>query len=125
MLRTAARVHEAPVMRLRHVTTIMAFVDHPAAAARFWADALEAAVDPELPLVELGQVKLFFHAADAHRNPPGGTVVYFAVEDFNRARAALLAAGCSPHRGPIAAADGRRICQIRDPFGTVWGLEES
>jgi hypothetical protein len=23
------------------------------------------------------------------------------------------------------ADDGRRICQVPDPFGTVWGLEET
>jgi hypothetical protein len=35
----------------------------------------------------------------------------------------LLVAGCEPWRGPIEIEDGRRICQVRDPSGTVWGLD--
>jgi hypothetical protein len=28
-----------------------------------------------------------------------------------------------PHRGPLGIPGGRRICQLRDPFGTIWGLD--
>jgi predicted enzyme related to lactoylglutathione lyase len=109
-------------MNVGGVRTIMAFVNDPAAAARFWSDALEAPLSEDLPLVNLGGVKLFFHRAD-DQNRQGGTVAYFGVKDFDRARESLLAAGCAPHRGPLALPDGRRICQLRDPFGSVWGLE--
>jgi hypothetical protein len=90
-----------------------------------WGAALEAPVDPCLALVDTGEIKLFFHPADDKLNAPGGTVAYFAADDFDRSRAQLLAAGCSPHRGPVAVPDGRRICQLRDPFDTIWGLEET
>jgi predicted enzyme related to lactoylglutathione lyase len=100
----------------------MAFVADPAAAARFWRDALDAPAHEDPQVVEFGELELFFHLAD-ERNPQGGTVVYFDVDDFDTAREELVAAGCAPHRGPLSIPGGRRICQLRDPFGTIWGLD--
>lgn len=76
-------------------------------------------------------VELFFHPVDhektpwgEEKNPEGGsTVVYLAVDDLTAARDRLLEAGCQPWRGPIEIEAERRICQLRDPFGTVWGLD--
>jgi predicted enzyme related to lactoylglutathione lyase len=117
----------------RGVAQIVVFVDDPSAAARFWADALGL---PSRPadggaLVELDFAELFFHPVDREmtssgeeKNPRGAsTVAYLAVEDLAAARSALIAAGCEPWRGPIEIEPGRRICQVRDPFGTVWGLD--
>ena len=101
----------------------MVFVADPADAARFRSRALEARLHEDLPLVELGDLELFFHAADDRKNPQGGTVVYFGVDDFDAARDELLATGCEALRGPLTLPSGRRICQLRDPFGTIWGLE--
>jgi predicted enzyme related to lactoylglutathione lyase len=112
-------------MRPAGFATVMIFVDRPADAARFWGGLLGATPSGEEPqLVPTHPVQLFFHAADAERNPQGGTVPYFAVADFEASRAELLAAGCVAHRGPLTLEDGRRICQVRDPYGTVWGLEQ-
>ena len=116
-------------VKLGPVRTIMAFVDNPAAAARSWSEALGAPMDEDLRLVDLGHVELVFHPGDDERNPKGGTVgnpkggtvAYFEVKELDEAHDALLAAGCTPHRGPLTLPNGRRICQIRDPFGTVWG----
>jgi uncharacterized glyoxalase superfamily protein PhnB len=115
------------------IAQVVVFVDEPPAAARFWADAFGAQSRPADggALVELPFAELFFHPADREqapsgelKNPPGAsTVVYLAVDDFDAARERLLAAGCEAWRGPIAIEDGRRICQLRDPFGTVWGLD--
>lgn len=112
-------------MSSRRLGTIMVFVDDPDAAARFWCALLDAPPHGALPVVEAGEVTLFFHPADPARNPQGGTVPYFAVGDFDHFRETLLAARCTPHRGPGVRPDGRRICQLRDPFGTIWGLEEA
>jgi predicted enzyme related to lactoylglutathione lyase len=109
-------------MKARGIRTVMAFVADPAAAARFWGHALNAPMHEDLPLVEFGDLDLFFHLA-AERNPQGGTVVYFDVDDFDAARDELIAAGCAPYRGPLTLPSGRRICQLRDPFGTIWGLD--
>ena len=102
----------------------MVFVADPSVAARFWSQVLDARLRTDCPAVELPDVTLFFHASDAERNPQGGTVPYFEVSRLDEVRDALLLAGCIAHRGPITLAEGRRICQLRDPFGTIWGLEE-
>jgi predicted enzyme related to lactoylglutathione lyase len=113
-------------MRADGFATLMVFVNRPLEAARFWGELLGAAPSNDDPqLVEAQRVRLFFHMADPQRNPQGGTVAYLAVTAFDRSRAELLEAGCVSHRGPLTLDDGRRICQIRDPFGTVWGLEET
>jgi hypothetical protein len=112
-------------MRPAGIATLMVFVDRPGDAARYWGGLLGAPPPDDDPqLVAAGPLQLFFHAADPERNPQGGTVAYLAVEDFDASRAELLEAGCVPHRGPLQLDDGRRICQVRDPFGTVWGLEQ-
>ena len=119
--------------RVRGIAQIVVFVEKPSAAARFWAEALDAPkrLEDGGALLDLAFVELFFHPADGEqtlwgeeKNPRGGsTVVYLAVDDLGAARERLLAAGCEPWRGPIEIEDGRRICQVRDPFGTVWGLD--
>jgi predicted enzyme related to lactoylglutathione lyase len=112
-------------MRTNGIATLMVFVDCPEEAAGFWGGLLGATPPEDDPqLVPAPGMQIFFHAADPERNPQGGTVPYLAVRDFDATRAELLDAGCVEHRGPLTLDDGRRICQVRDPFGTVWGLEE-
>jgi len=121
-------------IRVSGVAQVVVFVDEPVAAARFWAELLDAQhrLADGGALVELAFAELFFHPVDEERtasgelkNPHGAsTVVYLAVDDLDAARARLLAAGCEPWRGPIAIGEGRHICQVRDPFGTVWGLDD-
>ena len=118
---------------IRGVAQVVVFVDDPPAASRFWAEALEA---PQRladggALVEPSFAEFYFHPQDQEKtasgeekNPHGSsTVVYLAVDDFDAARDALITAGCVPWRGPLEIDNGRRICQLRDPFGTVWGLD--
>jgi predicted enzyme related to lactoylglutathione lyase len=120
-------------IRVRGIAQVVVFVDEPSVVASFWAEPLEVPwrLEDGGALVELGFVELFFHPADhettpsgEEKNPRGGsTVVYLAVEDCDAVRTRLLAAGCDLWRGPIEIEAGRRICQVRDPFGTVWGLD--
>jgi uncharacterized glyoxalase superfamily protein PhnB len=118
---------------IRGIAQIVVFVGDPPAAAQFWGELFEA---PYVPadggaIVELPFAELFFHPVDNERGPSGelknpwgsSTVVYFAVDDFDAARERLIEAGCLPWRGPIEIEGGRRICQLRDPFATVWGLD--
>jgi uncharacterized glyoxalase superfamily protein PhnB len=117
----------------RGVAQIVVFVDEPLVAARFWGDVLEAPhrLADGGALVELPFAELYFHPNDDERAPSGevknpwgsSTVVYLAVNDFDASRERLIAAGCVPWRGPIEIDGGRRICQLRDPFATVWGLD--
>ena len=118
---------------LRGIAQVVVFVDEPPASTRYWAELLGAPhqLDEGVPLIELPFAELFFHPADRELSPSGeeknphgaSTVVYLSVDDFEAARDRLLAAGCEPWRGPLEIEEGRTICQVRDPFGTVWGLD--
>lgn len=111
------------------VRAVMVFSDDPPRAARWWADTLggEAHVEgdgPAFAWVDVNGVELGFHTADEQRNPRGGSpVVYWSVPSVTAARRRLLAAGCTHHRGPLDIDSDRRICQLVDPFGTVFGLD--
>jgi uncharacterized glyoxalase superfamily protein PhnB len=113
------------------VRAVMIFAEDPRAAATWYAAALgggELTVLPgpagEFVLFMLGELEVGFHPADPQKNPPGGSpVVYWAVSSLSQARCALLAAGASPHRGPLVVDSGRSICQLRDPFGGIFGLD--
>lgn len=120
---------------IRGVAQIVVFVEDTSAAASFWAEVFATPYRPADggALIDLPFGELFFHPSDKETTPSGevknpwgsSTVVYFAVDDFDAARERLIAAGCVPWRGPIEIEGGRRICQLRDPFATVWGLDGS
>lgn len=107
----------------------MVFVGDPEATARWWAAVFDAEVQRDIDgqnvyaWLDLDGIELGFHPASS-RNPVGGsTVPYWAVEDLAAERQRLLDAGCSPHRGPLDVAAGRRVCQLVDPFGFIFGLD--
>jgi predicted enzyme related to lactoylglutathione lyase len=118
---------------IRGVAQIVVFVEEPPAAARFWGELLEAPhrLADGGALVEAPFAEIYFHPIDDEHAPSGelknpwgsSTVVYLAVEDFDAARKRFTDAGCVPWRGPLEIEGGRRICQLRDPFRTVWGLD--
>ncbi|MEV5574416.1 VOC family protein [Spirillospora sp. NPDC052269] len=114
------------------VSTVMTFADDPEACARWWGNAL--GVDVHTDVADDGQlyawigvadsVEMGWHEADDAWNPRGGSpVAYWAVPDLDTARKHLLAAGAEHWRGPLQVDPGRRICQLKDPFGTIIGLE--
>lgn len=53
---------------------------------------------------------------------PFGSVVYWAVDDFNAALAHVEKLGATLYRGPLAIQDGLAMCQVRDPWGNCIGL---
>lgn len=116
-------------MQVHGVRQIVYFVEDPAASAEWYARQLE--LEPAclhvlngFAWIEVAGIELGFHPADPDRNPVSGSpVVYWRVPDLDRARRDLLEAGCQPWRGPLTIGPGRRICQIRDPFGVVLGLD--
>jgi uncharacterized glyoxalase superfamily protein PhnB len=118
---------------VRGIAQVVVFVEDPSASARFWAELLGA---PQRlanggALIELPFAEVYFHPADRELTPSGeeknphgaSTVVYLSVDDFETAKERLLAAGCDAWRGPLQIEEGRTIGQVRDPFGTVWGLD--
>lgn len=50
-------------------------------------------------------------------------VAYFACAGVFARREALIAAGATALRGPLAVTATRTICQLVDPFGNVLGLD--
>ncbi|MGW1410818.1 VOC family protein [Streptomyces sp. NPDC002403] len=113
------------------VRTVMVFAEDPETSARWYGELLgvPARVDvgdtgAVYAWVETGGVELGFHPADDVRNPRGGSpVVYWNVADVTEVRERLLVAGFEHHRGPLTIEPGRRIAQLRDPFGTIIGIE--
>ena len=106
----------------------MFFADDPEACGRWWAgqllDRAEIRVEGGYCWFDVGGVEVGFHPADAERNPRGGSpVVYWAATDVLAQRQAFLDDGCTPHRGPLDIEPGRRICQLMDPFGNIFGLD--
>ena len=113
------------------VRAVMMFSPDPEQACRWWSKVLDVPVnldvvgDSVFAWLELDGVEFGFHQADDERNPRGGgsPVVYWSVDDLDKVREVLLAAGCEHHRGPLLAEPGRRIAQLRDPFGTIFGID--
>lgn len=107
----------------------MQFVLDPRAAAEWYACVLEhdgavMVADGGFAHFELAGVEFGFHPADEQRNPPGAsTVCYLSVASVETAMQAMIAAGATLHRGPLAISDARAICQLRDPFGGIFGID--
>ena len=74
---------------------------------------------------------LGFHRADREKSPVsrGAQVGYWRVKNLNDALKRAVRLGGKLYRGPIPVEEhGKilgRICQVRDPFGNVFGLFES
>lgn len=108
------------------VRSVMVFASDPLASARWWGNLLEVEVhvDSLFAWIEVAGVEYGFHPVDDDRNPRGASpVVYWSVEDVAAVRGRLLDAGCTHHRGPLRIDEYRQICQLTDPFGTVFGLD--
>ncbi|WP_260697009.1 VOC family protein [Streptomyces sp. 130] len=112
----------------------MVFTVDPDAAAGWWGSVLDAEVHRDVneangdvyAWLDVAGVEFGFHPLDEERNRRGGSPVpYWAVGSVDAVRQRLLDAGCTHHRGPLDVGDGtgRRIAQLRDPFGNVIGLD--
>ena len=51
-----------------------------------------------------------------------GSVVYWHVEDFDLALRNMQSIGAMLYRGRADIEDGKRMCQMRDPWGNCIGL---
>ena len=51
-----------------------------------------------------------------------GSVVYWSVPNLDHALVHFQSLGAELYRGPFEIEDGKRICQVRDPWGNCIGL---
>ncbi len=111
------------------IRAIMIFAADTAEQCRWWAENLANRAERHVEdgvfwWFELDGVEVGFHPADTQKNPVGGSpVVYWSVGDLDAERSRLLRAGCKPHRGPLQVDASRKICQLVDPFGNIFGLD--
>jgi predicted enzyme related to lactoylglutathione lyase len=109
------------------VKSVFMFVDDIAASRDWYARILgqpPTYIDESFAMFNVNGINLCFHLADLKTPvPTGGSVSYWWVEDFTKSLKALQAAGASLYRGPIESEPGSRICQLKDPFGNVFGIE--
>lgn len=112
------------------VRAVMIFARYPEASCQWYTEhvmCLSAAAvqtDSGFWFIETGGVEVGFHPADDDRNPFGASVVpYFRSTGVAEHRSRLLQVGATAHRGPLVVDDDRSICQLTDPFGTVFGLD--
>lgn len=78
---------------------------------------------PDFPVLRVGEVEICFHRADSKvASGAAGAVAYWRVEDFGAALVRSEKFGGVLHRGPLEIENGCSICQIRDPFGNLFGL---
>jgi predicted enzyme related to lactoylglutathione lyase len=108
--------------------SVMYFVDDPKAAAAWYAAHLfrDVLIQEEAGFVwfDTGAIEVGFHPSHDEKNlPGGGSVVYWQVENFGPTLKAMLQDGCKSWRGPLQISPSRTICQVRDPFGNIIGLE--
>jgi predicted enzyme related to lactoylglutathione lyase len=104
----------------------MFFVSQPRQAAAWWAQAMHSVAqhEGEYSYVKVGELEIGFHPNDDGRNPQGSsTVAYLSTDNFEKYRTHFLQLGCAMHRGPLDVSATRRIAQLTDPFGNVFGLD--
>ena len=51
-----------------------------------------------------------------------GSVVYWYVSNFDTALAHFESLGAKLYRGPMSIEEGKRMCQVQDPWGNCIGL---
>ncbi len=114
---------------LTNIESVVLFVPDIAAAARWYAEIVNASVEYEndrYAFIRAGRQLIGFHPADAKcPGGVGGTTVYWEVTDLNHAVSMLVGKGAALHRGPRVTVFGARVAMLVDPFGCTIGLNES
>ncbi len=71
----------------------------------------------------LANVTIGLHPNDEkNASGAGGQVTYWHVSDIQQTSAHFGEQGCHKSRGSIIGVDQIPVCQLIDPFGTLWGL---
>jgi predicted enzyme related to lactoylglutathione lyase len=73
----------------------------------------------------LGSITVGLHPSDSKTvSGVGGQVAYWRVKDIHACIQHFESHGCHLYRGPTFGVDQVWVCQLKDPFGNVWGLIE-
>ena len=121
-----------PPSRMKHpvdiVCAVMVHVPDTAAALAWYRRAFpEAKVarieEDDFEYLQVGQVCIELVNADEKvGSGAAGSVVYWEVEDLDSRLRHLVACGATLYRGPINIENGRRMCQVQDPWRNCIGL---
>ncbi|MGZ4135147.1 MAG: VOC family protein [Tumebacillaceae bacterium] len=110
------------------IEEVLFFVPNVSEAKSWYMGLLDANPtfdDPNYCAFRLGGVMIGLHPSDAKTAADvAGQIVYWRCANLDSTIAHFLAHGCAIFRGPIVGVDGPKICQVKDPFGNVWGLLE-
>ncbi|MFN3239640.1 MAG: VOC family protein [Pseudomonadales bacterium] len=79
----------------------------------------------EFRYLKIGNIALEIVQADEKVSAgTAGTVVYWQTNHFDARLKYLLDLGAELYRGPKRIEKGKRMCQVKDPFGNLIGLRE-
>ena len=114
-------------MNLKGINSVMIFVTNIEASSQWYSRFLDRKPVEDLPEFKsfrIGNSFLNLHIAD-EKSPlsTGGQVTYWSTSDFDVVIAKAENLGATIWRGPLEFEPGKCICQIKDPFGNVFGLE--
>jgi predicted enzyme related to lactoylglutathione lyase len=113
---------------------VIAYVDDPAEAARFYERTFGMRVDfiagDEFAQLDTGPTKLGFASYALSRknfdggvqragDPPPNVELALVADDVDAAFRAAVDAGCAPLAEPVDKPQGQRVGYVRDPFGTL------
>jgi uncharacterized glyoxalase superfamily protein PhnB len=115
---------------------VIAYVDDPPAAARFYESTfglrVEFIVPDDYAQLDTGTTKLGFAGYGLSRSnfeggvvraagegPPPNVEIALVAEDVDAAFRAAVEAGCEPLAEPKDKPQGQRVGWVRDPFGTL------
>ncbi len=111
---------------------IAVVVSDVARALGFYRDVLGLAflfeAGPELAFVQAGDVRIMLTTPQGHGEAGKNSILYFKVEDIERAYADVIARGARQHRAPQRTARVHDhelwIGFVEDPDGNLVGLME-
>ncbi|MBD0413492.1 VOC family protein [Oryzicola mucosus] len=113
---------------MKSVCAILVHVSDVTAALIWYRQAfpdavLEVSQPSGFEFLRVGSIQLEIVPADEKvASGAAGSVVYWAVKDFQRALDHLIHAGGVLYRGPLEIDGELWMCQVRDPWGNCIGL---
>ena len=111
----------------KNIDGIMYFSSEPKKSLHWYSELFE--IKPsyqeeyDFYYLEVNGSIIEFHQVDS-KNGVGteGQVCYWKVVDFDKVYNRMLSLGASAYRGPMEIDYGRKMAQLKDPFGNLIGI---